>query len=110
MPLGRRFGQSLILPLATMATVMGIAAVTPLVLSVLTTGSPPYSYQNLEAIDWVWTLFEAFEQGYAPSLAAAVFFFGLMVLFINLTLLFREFRYRRITVPDRVLADQQLHG
>jgi hypothetical protein len=110
MPLGRRFGQSLILPLATMATVMGIAAVTPLVLSVLTTGSPPYSYQNLEAIDWVWTLFEAFDQGYAPSLAAAVFFFGLMVLFINLTLLFREFRYRRITVPDRVLADQQLHG
>ncbi len=110
MPLGRRLGQSLVLPLGTMAAVMGIAAITPLVLSVLTTGAPPYQYQNIEAIDWAWTLVEAFDQGYDPALALAIFLCGLVILLINLTLLLREFRYRRITVPQRVLVDDQERG
>lgn len=103
MPLTRYFGRNLVVPLATLASVMGIAAITPLVLSVLTTGAPPYSYQNLEAIDWAWTLVEAFDNSYSTALAFMIVIAGVCVMVINLALLFREFRYRRIASPQRVV-------
>ena len=105
MPLNRRFGSSFMIPIITLAGVLGVAAVTPLIFHVLTTGAPPYDYQPLEAIDWAWTLVEAFEGRYDTSLAMTVLVVGLLVLQINLMLLFREFRYRRMTVPQRVLED-----
>lgn len=107
MPLSRRWGANLLLPLGTLAAVLGLAAITPLVLYVVTTGAPPYQYESLEAIDWAWSLIEAFDNGYDPALATAVLMAGLLLFFANLLLLFREFRYRRISVPARVLADQQ---
>ncbi len=110
MPLGKRFGNSLVIPIATMLSVMGLAAVTPMIWSVLTTGSPPDSYTNLESMDWAWTLVEAFEHGYDTPLAILILFGGAIITLINLALLLREFSYRRIAVPQRVLADDREHA
>lgn len=106
MLLGARLARSFLVPIATMTGVMGIAAFAPLILFVLTTGSPPNSYRSLEAVDWAWTLVEAFDHGYEWSLALTILLVGSMFTAINLLFLFREFRYRRITVPQRVLEDR----
>lgn len=105
-PLSRHFGPNLVLPLATLASVMGIAAFAPLILSVLTTGGPPYQYQSMEAIDWAWTLVEAFDGQFNSPLAMLIMVVGFFILLINLPFLFREFRYRKVAVPRRVLELQ----
>lgn len=105
MPLCHRFGRSLAVPLASLAILMVLAGVTPTILTVVFTGSPPYNYTPLEAIDWAWTLVEAFDTRYSPILAILILLFGMVVTVVNLTLLFGVFRYRRISVPERVLED-----
>ncbi len=107
MPLSNRLGRTLVLPIAVLAVVMGGAAFTPLILTVLVTGSPPYDYTPLEALDWAWTLVEAFDNRFDITLALAIAFLGLTIATVNLGWLFREFRYRRVSVPQRVLADQR---
>jgi hypothetical protein len=89
-----------------MVVLMLIASVLPIILSVIFTGSPPMSYTPLEAIDWAWTLVEAFDKGYSPYLAGLILITGAIVTFFNLALLIGEFRYRRISVPKRVLEDE----
>lgn len=105
MPLSRRFGSSLAIPVATLAILMVLAGFTPTVLSVVFTGSTPYNYTPLEAIDWAWTLVEAFDTRYSPVLALLIMFTGMVITVLNLMLLFGVFRYRRISVPERVLED-----
>ncbi len=105
MPLSHRFGSSLAIPMATLAIVMLLAGITPTVLIVVFTGSPAYNYTPLEAIDWAWTLFEAFDTGYSPMLAIMIVITGIVITTMNLLLLFGVFRYRRISVPERVLED-----
>lgn len=106
MPLSLRLGRSLVLPSAIMALLMAFAAITPTVLTVIATGSSPYSYEMIECLDWAWTFVEAFESQYSAPLALLIFCVGMLIAFINLLLLFREFRYQRIAVPRRVLEDQ----
>ena len=105
MPLSSRFGSTLAIPVASLAILMVLAGIMPTVLSVLFTGSPPYNYGPLEAIDWAWTLVEAFETRYSPVLALLILLTGIVITILNLMLLFGVFRYRRISVPQRVLED-----
>jgi hypothetical protein len=106
LPLSRRFGRMLSIPVGTMVVVMVIASVLPIIITVIFTGSPPMTYTPLEAIDWAWTLVEAFDNGYSPYLAMLILITGVIITFFNLALLIGEFRYRRIAVPKRVLEDQ----
>ncbi len=105
MPLSHRFGNSLAVPSATLVILMVLAGITPTILSVVFTGSPPFSYTPLEAIDWAWTLVEAFDTRYSPILAILILITGIVITIMNLMLLFGVFRYRRISVPERVLED-----
>lgn len=107
LPLTRRFGRLLSIPIGTMAIVMTLAALLPTILSVVLTGSPPADYTPLEAMDWAWTLVEAFETRYSPPLAILILVTGILITVFNLMLLFREFQYRRVSIPERVLEDQQ---
>jgi hypothetical protein len=105
MPIMLRFGSSLVVPAVTMPIVMLIACITPTVLSVITTGVPPYSYGELDAINWAWTLSEAFRNNYNGALALLILLAGLVITIANLFLLYKVVRYRRISVPERVLQD-----
>lgn len=105
LPITRRVGSSFALPVTILLVVMGSAAVMPTILSVVITGSPPLTYTPLEAINWAWTLADAFQTRYNPFLALTVLVVGLVVTLMNLALLFRVFHYRRISVPERVLQD-----
>jgi len=107
MPLSHRFGSSLAIPSATLAILMVLAGITPTILSVVFTGSPPFNYTPLEAIDWAWTLVEAFDTRYSPILAILILITGVVITIMNLMLLFGVFRYRRISVPERVLEDAE---
>ena len=62
MPLSHRYGRMLSIPVGTIVVVMGIASVLPIILTVIFTGSPAFNYTPLEAIDWAWTMVEAFDQ------------------------------------------------
>ncbi|TWU05595.1 ABC transporter permease [Stieleria varia] len=106
MPLARRFGSSFVLPLVIGLLVMFTALVTPLILHFMLTGGPPRSYEVLEAPNWAWTWEHAINRRFDPGIATLIFVVGAMVFAINLFFLFREFRYRRIAVPRRVLADE----
>lgn len=106
MPISRRLGNLLVIPVACCFFVLVSAAMLPSVLMVLTTGSPSYSYTPLESIDWIWSLNEAFTRSFDPALALLVFSGGILITVVNLALLFREFEYRRITVPQRVEEDR----
>ena len=108
MPLSYRLGRSFVMPCAIMALVMAFAAITPIVLTVIATGSAPYGYEPIECLDWAWTFAEAFTNPYSPPLALLIFCAGMLIAFINLLLLFREFRYTRVAVPKRVLQDQTI--
>ena len=105
MPLTHRFGRMLSLPIGTMVILMGLALILPTILSVVFTGSPPYTYTPLEVIDWGWTLIEAFERPYSPYLAMLSLVVGIVITLVNLALLLGVFGYRRISVPERVLED-----
>ena len=104
--LARQLGRSLILPAATMTAVLVIAAFTPMVVSVLLSGSPPDQYLPFEAIDWAWTLVEALEDPYPGWLAFMILATGFVLVAINLLLMSKEIVYRRIAVPQRVLAEE----
>lgn len=105
MPLMYRFGRGLVIPLATLLSVVALSAIAPTVGSVLITGAPAASYQVSEAPNWAWTLFHAFDQGLPAASGILILSAGTVVVCLNLLLLFREFRYRRIAVPARVRAD-----
>ena len=106
MPLCRRYGRQLSLPVGAALGVMLIASILPTILTVMATGSTPMTYRPIEAIDWAWTLVHAFETGYSPYLAMLILITGVVITVLNLALLLGEFRYRRISVPKRVLEDQ----
>ncbi|MFK8114162.1 MAG: ABC transporter permease [Rubripirellula sp.] len=106
MPILRRLGSSLAVSVVTMLVVMLLAAITPIILTVMATGSAPFNYTQLEAINWGWTLIEAFENRYDPVLAFKILLVGVCITLVNLVLLFRVFRYRKISVPERVLQDK----
>lgn len=105
MPLTRRLGNSLVLPLVVGVFVMFLGLVTPTLIHVLLTGGPPMQYGPLEALNWGWTWTEAIDRRFDPALAVIIFVVGRLVYLINQFLLYREFKYRRIAVPRRVLAE-----
>ena len=105
MPLSYRIGRSFVMPSAIMALLLAFAAITPTVLTVVATGSTPFNYGPLECINWIWTLAESFTNEYSPPLALLIFCAGMLLAFINVLILFREFQYRRVAVPERVLQE-----
>ena len=107
MVLIRRFGRYLVIPISTLAGVLFLALITPLILTVITTGMPPDDYTEIEAINWGWTLVEAFDRGYEWPLASVILLAGVCVTLVNLLFLFRVFQYRRISVPERVKQETE---
>jgi hypothetical protein len=105
MPMCRRFGRAFTIPVAILVSIMILALVLPSVVTVAMTGAPANSYTPLEAINWGWTLIEAFDGRYSPALAFLILACGAGIALVNLVFLFREFDYRRIAVPSRVLDD-----
>ena len=105
MPLCRRFGRAISLPTSVLATIMILSLMLPTVITVVSTGAPANSYTPIEAINWFWTLVEAFDSRFSPPLALLILATGGVIAMLNLALLFREFDYRRIAVPQRVLDD-----
>ncbi|MGB7342656.1 MAG: hypothetical protein WBD20_00435 [Pirellulaceae bacterium] len=107
LPIMRRTGSTIVVTLSTLAAVMFIALVLPLVIIVATTGGPPKTYMSIEIIDWAWSMDEAFSTGgIDEGLAILMFSIGSLITMINLGFLLRVFQYRRISVPQRVAQDK----
>ena len=108
MPLCRRFGRMFSITIGTLVSVMLLALMAPSTITVLMTGGVSNSYSTIHTLNWAWTLAEvADRQRYQIFDASLVLCVGVIIGIFNLALLFREFDYRRIAVPDRVLQDRQ---
>ena len=108
MPLCRRFGRMFSITIGTLVTVMLLAPMAPSTITVLMTGGVSNSYSTIHTLNWAWTLAEvADRQRYQMFDASLILCVGAIIGIFNLALLFREFDYRRIAVPDRVLQDRQ---
>ena len=108
MPLCRRFGRMFSITTGTLVTVMLLALMAPSTITVLMTGGVSNSYSTIHTLNWAWTLAEvADRQRYQIFDASLVLCVGAIIGIFNLALLFREFDYRRIAVPDRVQQDRQ---
>ena len=108
MPLCRRFGRMFSITIGTLVTVMLLAPMAPSTITVLMTGGVSNSYSTIHTLNWAWTLAEvADRQRYQIFDASLVLCVGAIIGIFNLALLFREFDYRRIAVPDRVQQDRQ---
>ena len=91
-----------------MMLVLMVALLTPSVVWVLATGSIAMIYDATQLTNWSWTTVHAFDRGFPPEIAVMIFLIGLGCLLPNLFLLFREFRYRRVAVPQRVQQETSL--
>ena len=108
MPLCRRFGRMFSITIGTLVSVMLLALMAPSTITVLMTGGVSNSYSTIHTLNWAWTLAEvAGGQRYQIFDASLVLCVGVIIGIFNLALLFREFDYRRIAVPDRVQQDRQ---
>ncbi|MDG2222330.1 MAG: hypothetical protein P8L85_13185 [Rubripirellula sp.] len=105
MPLCRRFGRSVWLPVGALATVLIFSLMLPTVITVVSTGAPGNVYTPIEAMNWAWTIAKGFDRRLPPTVAFSILATGGLIATLNLALLFREFDYRRIAVPQRVLDD-----
>ena len=109
MPLCRRFGRMFSLTIGILVTVMTLALMTPSIITVLLTGAVSTSYEPIDTLNWAWTLVEAIDKRTYPTFAAfLILCTGVTIAIFNLTLLFREFDYRRIAIPERVQQDSQV--
>lgn len=108
MPLCRRFGRKLSITLGTLLAVMSLALVAPSTIAVIMTGSLSNNYGPIHTLNWVWTLVEVVDRRtFQVSNAYLILSTGAIIGIVNLALLFREFDYRKIEVPDRVQQDRQ---
>ncbi|HBV64452.1 MAG TPA: hypothetical protein DEF45_15685 [Rhodopirellula sp.] len=108
MPLCHRFGRMFSITIGTLVTVMILALMAPSIITVLMTGTVSYTYSTIHTLNWGWTLAEvADRQKYQIFDASFIMCVGLIIGAFNLALLFREFDYRRIAVPERVQQDRQ---
>jgi hypothetical protein len=104
-PLSRRLGRAFTLPVSILASVLLLSLLLPSVISVATTGSTGGSYAAIDTFNWAWTISEAMDRRFSPNLAVLILLVGGVIALLNLAFLFREFDYRRIAVPQRVLDD-----
>ncbi|MEM9587831.1 MAG: hypothetical protein AAGA03_11180, partial [Planctomycetota bacterium] len=107
-PISRRVGRSFPLPLAIAVLVLAVLALAPSAVKVATTGRPADYYNVTEAVNWAWTTVEAFDAPFDVGIASLIFLVGSLVFLLNLFFLFREFGYRRVAVPRRVLEDRSV--
>lgn len=104
-PLSRRLGRAFTLPVSILASVLLLSLLLPSVISVATTGSTGGSYATIDTFNWAWTITQAIDRRFSPNLAVLILLVGGVIALLNLAFLFREFDYRRIAVPQRVLDD-----
>jgi hypothetical protein len=108
MPLCRRFGRKLSITLGTLFGVMILALMAPSIITVLMTGSMATTYGTIHTLNWALTLAEVVDQRtFQLSNAYLILLTGAIIGIVNLALLFREFDYRKIEVPNRVQQDRQ---
>ncbi len=72
----------------------------------LGSGQPSTDYGMLHLSNWFWTIDKAGSAGFDTSIALLWLIIGVLITGINLLLVFRALRYRRITLPDRVQQDR----
>ena len=106
MPFLKRFGPSFVAPLVVAIIMIFLGVLVPSIIDVVFQGRVSNSYTALHASNWVWTWDECFSSSGLPtSVALLIVIAGGLILTLNLVLLFREFRARRIAVPLRVRQD-----
>ncbi|QEF96093.1 hypothetical protein Mal15_01190 [Stieleria maiorica] len=106
MPFLKRFGPSFVAPLVAAIVVYFMGVIVPAIIDVALQGRISMNYSALHASNWMWTWNEAFSsRGLPAEVAILILAVGSGVLAINLILLFREFRLRKIAVPMRVKQD-----
>lgn len=106
MPFLKRFGPSFVAPLVATVIACFVGIIIPAIIDVAIQGRVSINYSALHASNWLWTWNESFSsRGLRGEISLLILLLGLAVLAVNLILLFREFRYRRIAVPLRVKQD-----
>ncbi|MCA9140564.1 MAG: hypothetical protein KDB00_27520, partial [Planctomycetales bacterium] len=106
MPFVKRFGPSFVAPLIAAVLTCFSGVIIPAVIDVAIQGRVSINYSALHVSNCFWTWTESFtSRGMRGEISALILVIGLAVLSVNLILLFREFRYRRIAVPLRVKQD-----
>ena len=106
LPLAHRFGPSFLVSLIVGASLLFLGVMAPFMVQVLATGNASFNYNWMQVSNWAWTLTEMFRSGFDPDIAFFLLTVGLIVTVINLLLMLRAFKYRRIDVPERVRQDQ----
>lgn len=105
-PFCRLFGGRLWVVCAIAITVMVSALLLAIILDAIFIGPSALDSLVIEPMNWA----QSIERGFYPvrfntTLPILVFIVGSLITLINLTLLFREFEYRRVAVPQRVVDD-----
>jgi hypothetical protein len=106
LPFARRFGPSFVASLTIGITLLVLGLIIPFVFTVTVAGNASLNYGLFHVSNWAWTLSETFRSGFDPAIAVFLLMVGLIITALNLLLTLRAFKYRRITVPDRVMQDQ----
>ncbi|MEZ6090417.1 MAG: hypothetical protein R3C05_20825 [Pirellulaceae bacterium] len=107
MPLSRHIGGSFALPIGMMMVLLISGVAGPTIVMALVTGAPSSSYALQEATNWMWSIVHCFSDSVIEPLVV-VFMLGLggCLMLLNLMLLFREFAYRPVVTPERVMRDE----
>lgn len=107
LPLAMRRMLPLLAALLTLAAMLLLSGVAPSVIFVAIEGDLPTFYSSLEILNPFWTIIESFKPGGLPiHLTVLPLASGIAITFINLFWMRDLYKYRKIAVPDRVLADR----
>lgn len=109
MPMLKRWGPTFVPPIIVGVLLLFLGVVGPSVVDVVLAGRVSGTYNPLHASNWFWTWEKTFNsQGLRPiEVSLMVFIVGTFILAVNLILLFREFKFQRVAVPDRVTEDKR---
>ncbi len=96
------------LPLAgavlTLAVLLVLTAITPSAIWVILEGRLPMDYRDLDVLNSFWTSLEGFDGGLPAYLPGFTLAAGIALTVFNFVWMRDLYRYRKIAVPDRVLA------
>lgn len=108
LPIAWRIGNTFAIPCCVTAALLALGVIAPSVFMAITTGGPSQQYGLQEFTNWIWTIDRSFSRSSSIEAVAFISFLsGGTVFVVNLFLLIREFTYRRVAIPVRVIADSE---
>jgi len=110
LPLAHRFGPTFLVPLIVGASLLFLGVMAPFMVQVSAIRNATFNYNLIQVSNWAWTLTEMFQSRFDPAIAFFLLTVGMIVTVINLLLMLRAFKYRRIGVPERVRQDRVRQG